>query len=341
MSPIKQPRTTCAILAVIFLALGFQPCVVWGAERAEEVLQKALVKESGERDLEAAVQFYQQVIEAPGAGPRLVSKARLRMAGCYERLGKTKEAEQLYSQILASKPAAPTEIAHEAQVNLRRIQAEYQKAQLEVAAKKQMVMVRQFRGTKATLQLGPATMLPQTNSSFKLSVAIRYRIAPFLYLEGGVLPSLEGEKAQEALPASNDSTTKASLVFRYQTTLALMGELPHGKQRMLVPEIGGGVALTSSKIQYICVPTGSTQASGEIIQKTWSPLFSAGLHLYPDRLVSVVLQSRYAANPYPQSVAIPELSRRAAFDFPSGLWTFTAQLQIKIGWSHVVLRPKI
>src|SRR4051812_7381465 len=88
------------VLAVVVLSLGMARALWSATSRADELFQQALVKESGERDLEGAIELYQKVLDQPGAERVVLFEARMRMGACYERLGKLDAAEQAYEQIL-------------------------------------------------------------------------------------------------------------------------------------------------------------------------------------------------------------------------------------------------
>ena len=123
------------------------------------------MKESGERDLEGALELYRQVIEQARQDPRLVSKARLRMGGCLERLGKTDEALGIYLVITQNPDGVSAETLQAAQANGVRIQADMKRAAdqaaLEAAARRSasMIMVPEFRANGLSLLVGPAIVI--------------------------------------------------------------------------------------------------------------------------------------------------------------------------------------
>src|SRR5437870_3563658 len=67
----------------------------------EDLFQKAILKESVERDPDAAIHLYQQVLDQAHENRTLTGEVRLRMAICFEKVGKPLRAEGLYRQILA------------------------------------------------------------------------------------------------------------------------------------------------------------------------------------------------------------------------------------------------
>src|ERR1039458_8226360 len=66
----------------------------------EALFQRAMIQETGEHNMEAAIDLYKKVIEQAGSDRLLASKARLRMGNCYERLQKVQEATEVYFQIV-------------------------------------------------------------------------------------------------------------------------------------------------------------------------------------------------------------------------------------------------
>src|SRR5207302_3902472 len=87
------------------------------------LFEEAMIKESGERNMEAAIDLYKQVIDRAGSDRLLASKARLRMGNCYERLGKIPEATELYIRIVTDTADSAGEIARMAKTNVLRLQS--------------------------------------------------------------------------------------------------------------------------------------------------------------------------------------------------------------------------
>jgi hypothetical protein len=117
--------------------------------------------------------------------------------------------------------------------------------------------------------------------------------------------------------------------------LAFIAELPHGAQRLVIPEAGAGLAVTSSDVTFQ-----NGLSSGDLVQRKTSPYFDFGLHLFPDRIVSLLLQGSYVSLPYPDSVEIQVPAHPQSFDFPSSMWNISVKVQMKIGWPKLVMQPK-
>jgi tetratricopeptide (TPR) repeat protein len=349
-------------LVVVFLCL----CVASGvrAEAPDVLFQQAMVKELGERDIEAAIELYRQVIEQSGSNDLLASKARLRMGECYERIGRTDAAKTIYQQIITSEAKTSAEIAQEAKNNLDRIRAQDEKelkawrqSAFAVAAEPHYV----WKETRAQFSIGPALAISQGDTLKRLSLAMRYRLTPdarpnAFYLEaGGTPPVWDSDVKTQTVTPDAQTTDTATLSLKYQTYLALIGELPHGRQRKVIPELGAGVALTSTEIKYTSTQTGtftgfsfpypySVTYTGTATQQTLNPYLSAGLHLFPDQRVSFLVQANYIALPYSNSVNYPAQNylnnfytapHTQTFSFPSSAWEISAKLQLKIGYSEI------
>jgi hypothetical protein len=143
---------------------------------------------------------------------------------------------------------------------------------------------------------------------------------------------LTNSTVQDALSQSNlQGTTNASLKLQYQTSLGLIGELPHGRQRAVIPEVGAGFALTATKISYT-----NAAFSGEQSAQRWSPYLETGLQLLSDRNPSLLINAAYLPTPYRQSIDAQGLVRSQSFDFASSQWVLTAMLQMKIGYHRSV-----
>ena len=289
-------------LLVVLVFLSLRGGSIFAAETPPLALfQEALVKESGERDPEAAIDLYRQVIEQPSVGRSLKFKAQLHLAGCYERVGRPLDAEPLYHQILTESP--PGDVAQQAQTALTRLEAQAQAAREAARAahpEAATVLTREFHETRFAFSVGPTFLGAQGNSLKDFSVALRGRlsspnVAFPLYLEAGAVPALWDSKVQNQsqTPASGATVTE-SLSLKFQAYSALINELPHGRQRDVIPELGAGVALTDS-----------TLSSGGMT-RTLRPYFSTALHVFADRRISFLLQGSYTALPFKESVEVQD-----------------------------------
>jgi len=121
--------TTRRMLNVVFTAFLCGLCVgvSSGADQNPETLfQQAVNKETSEHDPESAIELYRQVVAQAGSNHLLASKARFHIGYCYERLGKRKEAETVYKQIIID-TQSPRETAQAAEDNFERLLAEDRK----------------------------------------------------------------------------------------------------------------------------------------------------------------------------------------------------------------------
>jgi len=80
------------------LAVGWLLPVARTAELAEK-LQKGLFEEEANHNLEAAIAQYKLVITAADDQRKITATAIYRLAECYRKLGKQKEADELYSRL--------------------------------------------------------------------------------------------------------------------------------------------------------------------------------------------------------------------------------------------------
>src|SRR5436190_2190772 len=80
------------------LAVGWLLPVARTAELAEK-LQKGLFEEEANHNLEAAIAQYKLVIAAADDQRKITATAIYRLAECYRKLGKQKEADELYSRL--------------------------------------------------------------------------------------------------------------------------------------------------------------------------------------------------------------------------------------------------
>jgi Tol biopolymer transport system component len=95
-----------ALLIVPLLGFGgflFPSNSAQDANEAERSLQKAIVLEDVDGNLQAAIEQYKNIIGAKGIDRPVAAEALLRLAGCYEKLGQ-KEAQKTYEQLIRDYP---------------------------------------------------------------------------------------------------------------------------------------------------------------------------------------------------------------------------------------------
>jgi hypothetical protein len=81
-----------------------------GTSEAERLLQKAVLLEDVDGNLQAAIQQYTKIIAENGKNRRVAAKALLRLAGCYEKLGQD-QAKKTYEKLITDYPEQQQEVA--------------------------------------------------------------------------------------------------------------------------------------------------------------------------------------------------------------------------------------
>ena len=357
-------RSAGKYLVLAILCFGIKPLMA--ASTAPEVFfQEAMLKETGERDPEAAIPLYQKAIDEAGTDRQLRFKARFRMAGCYELLGKSKDAEQVYLQIIGESASTSSEMVQEALASLRRLQAQEKAAAASSAApvvpQKPLVLASHYEESRFSFSVGAAALTRASELQPRGTVDLRARILPgtaplSLYVEAGAItPGGNPRLRTENKISPFQNLDQGVLELQYQTHLALISELPHGHERWVIPEGGVGIALTSTRILVESTLAGDVTSPVSLrtqaARTSLNPYFSAGLHFFPDRVISIVFQGSYIACPNPDSVSIPAQgffsantgtiattpSRTQTFNFPSSFWDIELKLQFKFGQSKLVL----
>ena len=322
------------MISAVFLAV-LLPVALFADPQSDELFHKAFAKESVERNLEGAISLYQQTVGHPRVDPGVAGEARFRMGMCYEKLGQPQDAESVYRQLLSKTVGISPEIVHKAKEHLRQVEAENRLGVVQIpGTPPKVVWVRRFQLSPLSVLLGPTFC---SENVYAVSAGLRWRLSSVdrpehFYIQGRGIVPFSNSTVQEALSPSNlNGTTNASLTLQYQTSLALISELPHGHQRMVIPEVGAGFALTASKISYT-----NAAFSGDQSVQRWSPYLQAGLQLSADRNLSLLINAAYLPNPYRQSIDVPGPAASTSFGFPSSQWSLTAMLQMKIGYLQSV-----
>jgi Tol biopolymer transport system component len=81
-----------------------------GVTEAERLLQKAMLSEDVDGNLQAAVEQYKKIVSDNGGNRAVAARALLRLAGCYEKLGR-EEAKKTYQQLINDYPDQAAEVA--------------------------------------------------------------------------------------------------------------------------------------------------------------------------------------------------------------------------------------
>src|SRR5512139_3738805 len=101
--PVNIPR---ALLVIVLLAASGSwqlPSNAQGVTEAERLLQKAILLETVDGNLQAAIDQYKKIVAENGTNRAVAARALLRLAGCYEKLGRN-EAQKTYQQLIDAYP---------------------------------------------------------------------------------------------------------------------------------------------------------------------------------------------------------------------------------------------
>src|SRR5947208_4352 len=91
-------KTKSIVLFVMLLIAS--ACGAGAADNVNEALQKGLLEEEANRNLDAAIQAYQSVVNQFDNHRKIAATAVFRLGECYRKLGKTKEAAAQYQRVL-------------------------------------------------------------------------------------------------------------------------------------------------------------------------------------------------------------------------------------------------
>src|SRR5512139_1074891 len=98
--PVNIPR---ALLVIVLLAASGSwqlPSNAQGVTEAERLLQKAILLETVDGNLQAAIDQYKKIVAGNGGNRVVAARALLRLAGCYEKLG-VAEASKTYQRLIS------------------------------------------------------------------------------------------------------------------------------------------------------------------------------------------------------------------------------------------------
>ncbi|MBM3880931.1 MAG: tetratricopeptide repeat protein [Verrucomicrobia bacterium] len=93
---MKKHHNLLLAAAAALLSVG----LVVGAESVSLLLQKGIFAEETERNLDAAIQIYQQITAEAAADRPLVAQAQYRLGVCYQKQGKKEEAATAFRRIV-------------------------------------------------------------------------------------------------------------------------------------------------------------------------------------------------------------------------------------------------
>jgi tetratricopeptide (TPR) repeat protein len=101
MTPVSWRRGRLRICAAFALAVLFLvPGLCAAQDRMAAALRKGIVEEETNRDLNAAIQSYQAVLAQYDEDRKSAATALFRIAECYRKQGKSKEAIAAYSRVV-------------------------------------------------------------------------------------------------------------------------------------------------------------------------------------------------------------------------------------------------
>jgi len=102
-----------AVLIVVLLMAGGAWRLPGNAQvvtEAERLLQKAILLETVDGNLQAAIEQYRKIVAENGSNRGVAARALLQLAGCYEKLGEA-QARGTYERLIASYPEQTSEVA--------------------------------------------------------------------------------------------------------------------------------------------------------------------------------------------------------------------------------------
>ena len=114
LSQDSNPRSTAhrrgrnPVTALIALLLLFSPHLCPAADALTELFQKGLVEEEANRNLDAAIKVYEEVVKQIDTQRKLAATAIFRLGETYRKLGRTNDAVLQYRRIVAEFPEEET-----------------------------------------------------------------------------------------------------------------------------------------------------------------------------------------------------------------------------------------
>ena len=100
--PVNIPRVLLVIVLLTASGSWHLSSNAQGVTEAERLLQKALLLETVDGNLQAAIEQYKKIVAENGSNRVVAARALLRLAGCYEKLGDTqvRQARTAYERIV-------------------------------------------------------------------------------------------------------------------------------------------------------------------------------------------------------------------------------------------------
>ena len=107
--PVNIPRVLLVIVLLAASGSWHLSSNAQGVTEAERLLQKAMLLETVDGDLQAAIEQYKKIVADNGGNRAVAAKALLRLGGCYEKLGRN-EAPKTYQQLINDYPDQTAEV---------------------------------------------------------------------------------------------------------------------------------------------------------------------------------------------------------------------------------------
>jgi hypothetical protein len=131
--------------------------------------------------------------------------------------------------------------------------------------------------------------------------------------------------------------------MNWQGSLAIVSEIPLGRQRWLVPDAGIGLAVASLKNKFDS-PFQGDDLYGDENHFALSPCFQFGLNIFPDRVFSLRLLAAYVSYSnnfnhdfnYPRA---PQNSHPQTFDLSLKGWQIAPMVEIQMLFPAAVRVP--
>jgi hypothetical protein len=237
----------------------------------------------------------------------------------------------------------------------------------------------QWRETRARVGGGVSTLTSGAKHDATGALSLRYRLSPapwplserkpwrlggfplHVWLEAGsLLPHYGKALGDDEKRIDPFTVIAAEARLNWQVHLLLGGEIPLGKQRWIVPEIGAGIAAASLENSVATVFPGPLNtlefSGGYFANQTRSrlavgPYLRLGANFFADRIVSLRILGSYVhyANrhevplQYTRGMTPPRGALRETFDLSLAAWQIQPMVEFKWLWpaaAHVPLVPR-
>lgn len=321
-----------------FLALAAQ------TENREILFEDALYQEEVVGNLDKAITLYQQLVQEPQISRDLHAQIKLRIALCYEKLGKLAEAEKLYNN-LQSEYGDITGIARFANTQLRELTRGKQitqlkdqlqtlsefspslRTQLEEVIKKLQEKIQSLEKQHSVEQDKPSPVETESvakGEQQKISEVLSlhlYHVAQNLYQQGFFIGARENLKKALIFNAEN---VQANELLKKVDAMLVHSEMP-----LVIPKNAAMPAQIESELQKSTLPF-----SAEVKEKL--EFIETGYELEPlTRRWNLDLPK----NQEPEWFG--NLLRLIKSQIPSGSWLAAASMRYENGKCYVKQPPLV